>query len=64
MEICINNRPSLIALVGYACENECDDLLQDWIKQWFATNTMYILNQKQNYLHMITNLQKGVVVCG
>lgn len=27
------NRPSLIALVGYACENECDDLLNEWIKR-------------------------------
>ena len=54
-----HNRPSLLALVGYACENDID--LDEWIKQWFSTNSIYILNQKQNYLHMITSLQKGAV---
>lgn len=53
-----HNRPSLIALVGYACENDID--LDEWIKQWFAVNTMYILNQKNNFLHMRDSLQKGV----
>lgn len=53
------NRPSLIALVGYACENDID--LDEWIKQWFVANTTYILNQKQNYLHMVQSLQKGAV---
>ena len=56
-----HNRPSLIALVGYACEHECDDLLNEWIKNWFAANTTYILNQKANYLHMASSLQKGMV---
>lgn len=50
------NRPSLLALVGYACQNDID--LDEWIKQWFATNTIYILNQKQNYLQMVASLQK------
>lgn len=54
-----HNRPSLLALVGYACENDID--LDEWIKRWFAMNTMYILNQKQNYLHMMSSLQKGAV---
>lgn len=54
-----HNRPSLIALVGYACENDID--LDDWIKQWFATNTIYILNQRDNFNEMVTNLQKGAV---
>lgn len=52
------NRPSLIALVGYACEHECDDLLVEWIKKWFVSNATYILNQKQNYLHMVSELKK------
>lgn len=59
MEICINNRPSLLALVGYACENDID--LDEWIKKWFVTNTMYVLNQKQNYLHMVSALQSASV---
>lgn len=54
-----HNRPSLIALVGYACEHECDDLLVEWIKKWFISNATYILNQKQNYLHMVSELKKG-----
>ena len=51
------NRPSLIALVGYACENECDDLLNEWIKRWFVAHTTYILNQKDNYINMVSSLQ-------
>ena len=47
-----HNRPSLIALVGYACENEYDDVFTEWIKRWFSMNNSYILNQKNNFLHM------------
>lgn len=47
-----HNRPSLIALVGYACENEYDDAFTEWIKRWFLMNNSYILNQKNNFLHM------------
>lgn len=54
-----HNRPSLIALVGYACENDID--LDEWIKQWFAANTVYILNQKKNFDIMVQSLQKGAV---
>ena len=53
-----HNRPSLIALVGYACESDID--LDEWIKQFFATNTNYILNQKDNYLHMKEDLDKFI----
>lgn len=56
-----HNRPSLVALVGYACENECDEKLTDFIKQWFAINTMYILNQQKNYETMLRSFQKGMV---
>lgn len=49
-----HNRPSLLALVGYACENDID--LDDWIKKWFSENTTYILNQGENFLHMKENL--------
>ena len=53
-----HNRPSLLALVGYACENDID--LDEWIKQFFATNTTYILNQKENYLHMKHDLDEFI----
>ena len=59
-----HNRPSLIALVGYACENDWDDLLQEWIKQWFAKNSTYILNQRDNFLHMVNYLNdKALMKC-
>lgn len=49
-----HNRPSLIALVGYACENDKD--LDEWIVDYFATHTKYELNQKNNFLHMKNDL--------
>lgn len=55
------NRASLVALVGYACENDQDDKLSEWIKNWFAANTMFILNQQKNYEIMLQNFQKGMV---
>ena len=54
-----HNRPSLLALIGCACEYECDDLLDEWIKYWFATNTTYILNQKCNLETMKDSLFGG-----
>lgn len=54
-----HNRPSLIALVGYACENECDDRLQEWVKNFFVNNLTYKLNQRENYLHMLNTFQRG-----
>ena len=56
-----HNRPSLIALVGYACQNEIDDKLVEWIKSFFVNNTMYILNQKENFIYMKNSLQKMAV---
>ena len=56
-----HNRPSLVALVGYACQNEIDDKLAEWIKSFFVNNAMYILNQKENFIHMKNSLQKMAV---
>ena len=56
-----HNRPSLIALVGYACENEIDDKLIEWIKSFFVNNAMYILNQRENFTYMKNSLQKMAV---
>ena len=56
-----HNRPSLIALVGYACQNEIDDKLVEWIKSFFVNNAMYILNQKENFTYMKNSLQKMAV---
>ena len=57
-----NNRPSLLALVGYACENDID--LDEWIKQWFFVNTNYLLDQRENYEIMKDNLSKYMFVKG
>lgn len=57
-----NNRPSLLALVGYACENDID--LDEWIKQWFFANTTYLLDQRENYEIMKDNLSKYMFVKG
>lgn len=56
-----HNRPSLIALVGYACENEVDDKLADWIKNFFAANMTYKVSQKENYTYMVNSFRKGAV---
>ena len=56
-----HNRPSLIALVGYACQNEIDDKLVEWIKSFFVNNAMYMLNQRENFIHMKNSLQKMAV---
>ena len=53
-----HNKPSLLALIGYACENDVD--LDEWIKHWFAANTTYIVNQKENFLHMKDDLNEYV----
>ena len=57
-----HNRPSLIALVGYACQNEIDDKLVEWIKSFFVNNAMYILNQRENFIYMKKSLQNMAVV--
>ena len=56
-----HNRPSLVALVGYACQNEIDDKLIEWIKSFFVNNAMYILNQRENFTYMKNSLQKLAV---
>ena len=51
-----HNRPSLIALIAYACENEVDDILKDWIKYYFDENKTYMANQKENYTYMVKHI--------
>lgn len=50
------NRPSLIAIIGYACSKDID--LDDWIVGFFDRNKEYITNQKENFLYMKTDLEK------
>lgn len=46
------NTPSLVAIVGSACEEEKDEVLPKWFVRFFANNNTYIKDQKENYLHM------------
>lgn len=52
------NKFSLIALVAYSFKNDID--LEDWIVDFFSRNNNYILDQKENYLHMKQDLEKYV----
>ena len=53
-----HNKPSLLATVCYACENDID--LDDWVKDYFKKNDSYVPNQKENYLHMVADLNNFV----
>src|SRR5574344_190567 len=50
------NMPSLLAVIAYSCRNDID--LDDWLVDYFAHNTTYIKNQKQNYITMVNGLNK------
>ena len=59
------NRPSYLAIVGYAYKMEEDDgALRDWLPIYVANN-QFVLNQQEAFLHMKqsfkTYLQKGMV---
>lgn len=52
----IANRVSLLAMVAYSYKNDID--LDNWLEDYAAKNNMYYLDQRKNYLHMITDLQQ------
>ena len=56
-----HNRPSLVALVGYACQNEIDDKLVEWIKEFFVKNFTYKLNQVENFTYMKNSLNNMAI---
>ena len=49
------NEPSLVALIAWSFKN--DVTLDDWIREYFKSNTMYFVNQEKNYLHMKKDLE-------
>jgi hypothetical protein len=51
-----HNRPTLVALVAYSFQNDID--LDGWIIDYFYRNNTYIMNAKQNFLHMKEDLEK------
>ena len=44
------NKPSLIAMVAYGYRNDVS--IDSWFKTYFKNNNTYLLNQKENYIHM------------
>lgn len=49
------NRPSLIAIVAYSFEEDVD--LDEWIVEYFKSNSTYLTDQKENYLCMAEDLR-------
>lgn len=52
------NQVSLVAIVAYSFENDID--LDKWIVDFFERNKTYKQNQKENYLHMKSDIQKFI----
>ncbi len=52
----LDNLCSLLGIVGYACDLECDDIAQTWFVEFAKKNNTYIVEQKENYLHMKADL--------
>lgn len=48
------NRPSVLAVIGYACEADMDP--DEWFVYFFERNTEYMEDQKQNFLYMKRSL--------
>lgn len=55
-----HNRPSLIGIVGLACERDID--LDGWFVDFFIRNPCYIRNQKENLAKMTEDLERYVAV--
>ncbi|EXG86557.1 hypothetical protein K413DRAFT_3397 [Clostridium sp. ASBs410] len=56
----MDNLSSLIGIVGYACDQECDDIAQRWFVEYAKKNSTYIVNQKENYTYMKKALDKHI----
>lgn len=56
----LDNLSSLIGIVGYACDQECDDIAQSWFVEFAKKNSTYIVNQKENYTYMKVALDKHI----
>lgn len=52
------NHASLIAIIAYACDK--DIYMDSWFVEFFKRNHTYMLNQKDNYLHMKADIEKYI----
>lgn len=57
-----HNKPSMLGIVGYACEKEHDKALDSWFIDFFKRERMYKMNQRENYLHMRGDFDKYVAM--
>lgn len=56
------NRPSLIAVIGYACSRDID--LDEWFVDFFGRESDYRADQRENYLYMRDDLNGTIHVPG
>ena len=56
------NRQSLLAMVAYSYEEDKD--LDDWLKEYAEKNNTYIKDSKQNFLHMVSDLNNYIQANG
>lgn len=54
------NRPSFVALVGYAMREDNDDVLEKWLPV-YEKNHSPVLNQKENFLIMKQNFEQYII---
>ena len=52
------NRRSLLAIVAYSYKEDLD--LERWLERYSKNNPLYLINQKENYLHMRADLEKFI----
>ena len=50
------NKPSLISMISYGYKT--DTAIDTWFKDFFDRNNTYLLNQKENFLHMKADFEK------
>ena len=56
----VGNKPSLMAIVAYSFEHDVD--LDNWILGYCKRNDTYIHDQKENYHHMLRDLEKFMLL--
>lgn len=54
------NRPSFVAVVGYAVGEDLDDLLKGWLSDYEKRRVPCIPDQRKNYLHLKADLDQFV----
>ena len=43
------NKPSLLAVVAYACNEDKDYYMEEWFEKFANNHNTYIVNQKENF---------------